>query len=131
MKRHHVLKVRDHIPFVGEPFYETLYQRHTFYLMFVCMDTSVLFRCGHGLPKIMCERKQHESIRIRHLIAHGSCSVEHFHCVCPDIAFRMENRVLLKAYEKLELRKPCMELIHYAEFFKEDGRLVCLQKGLF
>ena len=99
--------------------------------MLVGVDAAVLFFSGHGLSQVVRERQKHESVRIRHFVTHGRRPVEHFHGVCPDIAFRVEYRILLQAYKGLELREPCVELVHFAELLEEDGRSVRFEEGLF
>ena len=45
--------------------------------------------------------------------------------------FRMENRILLKAYRPFKFREPCIQLIHFTEGFKEYGWFVSLEECLF
>ena len=119
MERHHVKDVIFHLFFTGEPADERLHKGHALALVFVSMDASVLLFGRNYLSQIMSQSQQHEAIWFRHTIPERCGSVYDFHRMWPDIALRVENRILFKAYSLTEFREPDIKLIHRAQRFEK------------
>ena len=115
MQRHHVEDIILYVLFIGEAPDKGFNERHSFYLMLIGVDASVLLCRRNYFAKIVSQRQQHEAVWLGHAVPERSGPVYDLHRVGPDIAFRVKDRILFKAYGLLQLREPYIELVHRAQ----------------
>ena len=131
MHLHHVQNVFFQTAFRGEPLDEVGCRFETFRFMMIGVDLSVdEFRCV-WLPEVVAERGEHVGERLLRFGAELCRLVQDHHCVGPDVAFRMEGRILPDTDQGFHFGKPEVKLIHASQLPEKNGRSRRGQHRLF
>ena len=122
MQQHHVFYIAYQPGLPGKAAQKGFCQRDSFLLMIIGMKNAVFLLGANCLSKIMGQCGKHKPVGVLCVFSQQCSLIQYHHRVVPHIPFGMINRILGNIDQGLHLRKPDVQLLHFAENFKENRR---------
>ena len=94
-------------------------------------SAPLLYLEGIPLAQVMTQRRQHEIQRLLRLFPQGCRLVQHQHGMVPHVALGVKTWILRNANQRLHLREPVVQLVHFPQHLEKHRRVLPFQQRLF